>query len=75
MKFKIMRVLWSINNPLGWPLMHTNKFVIPKDVINLSERFLREVKPQGFTVLDGHQKLVIFSALGVSNSYCTPLKF
>ena len=49
--------------------MYSNEFVIPKGVIHLGEKFVREVQPLGFAVLGGHQ------GLGISNSYCTPPKF
>jgi len=43
-----MRVLWFINNPLGLRgglqciLRESYEFVIPKGVIHLSEKFVRE---------------------------------
>ena len=52
-------------NPLKGGLQciprESNEFVIPKSVIHLGERFLREAQPQEFVILGDHQGLVIFS--------------
>ena len=51
-----------INNLLGVAfnvfIGESYEFVIPKGVIHLGEKFVREAQPQGFAVLGGHQKLV-----------------
>ena len=36
----------------------SHEFVIPKGVIHLGEKFVREAQTQGFAVLGGHQGLV-----------------
>ena len=43
-------------------LRESYEFIIPKGVIHLGEKFVREAQPQGFVVFGGLQGLVIFSA-------------